>query len=233
MFGIKIHRKRNYINASHKIDYKEESKILFDYYLENTKIKKLQICSAENYLDGWLNTDLFYNKEKQIGHLDVLEKFPFADNTFDYVYSEHGIEHFDVPDLYSILLEVYRCIIPGGWLRIVTPDLQKLIRFYLEDSEINSQYMTLQANAYEPFLVSRGIYNKCFVLNDFFKLWGYKNIYDETALMEICRIAGFRNIRHSELQHSEIQHFRGIARHVVFHNFDINTFESMVIECQK
>lgn len=44
-----------------------------------------------NIMDGWLNTD-FYPR-KNVPFLNVLKPLPFPDNSFDYVFSEHMVEH--------------------------------------------------------------------------------------------------------------------------------------------
>src|SRR5688572_12758284 len=56
-------------------------------YLKNHAVKKLQIGTGTNYLEGWLNTDRM-PYSKRIAYLDVSRTFPFPDRTFDYVFTE-------------------------------------------------------------------------------------------------------------------------------------------------
>ena len=60
-------------------------------YISRPGLKKLQVGSWMNIMDGWLNTD-FYPR-KNVPFLNVLKPLPFPDNSFDYVFSEHMVEH--------------------------------------------------------------------------------------------------------------------------------------------
>ena len=61
-------------------------------YFSKNSVKKLHIGCGSNILDGWLNSD-YYPPLASVLHLDATKRFPFEDNTFDYVFSEHVIEH--------------------------------------------------------------------------------------------------------------------------------------------
>jgi ubiquinone/menaquinone biosynthesis C-methylase UbiE len=54
--------------------------------------------------------------------VDVTRRSPFVDNTFDFIYSEHMIEHIPYVGGRAMLEESYRVLKPGGTLRIATPD---------------------------------------------------------------------------------------------------------------
>jgi 2-polyprenyl-3-methyl-5-hydroxy-6-metoxy-1,4-benzoquinol methylase len=55
---------------------------------------------------------------------DMTERFPFNDDTFDYLLNSEGIEH--LPDQFAFLEECYRVLKPGGKLVITTPNLLSL-----------------------------------------------------------------------------------------------------------
>jgi hypothetical protein len=61
-------------------------------YLKSNQVKKLQIGAGPIALPGWLGTDLRPTSER-VAFLDATRPFPFDDNTFDYIHSEHMIEH--------------------------------------------------------------------------------------------------------------------------------------------
>ena len=58
---------------------------------------KLHLGCGKNMLPGWINTD-FPPKKENILELDATKKFPFEDNSIDYVFSEHMIEHISFED---------------------------------------------------------------------------------------------------------------------------------------
>ena len=57
---------------------------------------------------------------------------PFPANTFDYVYSSHVLEHLYEEEVVTLLKECVRVLGPGGVLRFVVPDVQAIVRQYLD-----------------------------------------------------------------------------------------------------
>jgi SAM-dependent methyltransferase len=51
---------------------------------------------------------------------DAANRLPYPDNTFDYVFSLEGIEHFDSP--FPFVIELCRVLKPGGKLYLSTPN---------------------------------------------------------------------------------------------------------------
>ena len=64
---------------------------------------------------------------------DVLKGLPFAQESVDYIYSSHTFEHFTYSQSLALTKDCLRVLKPGGRLRIVVPDLEKLVRDYLAD----------------------------------------------------------------------------------------------------
>lgn len=50
------------------------------------------------------------------------DRLEFEDNTFDFIYSEHVLEHFFLDEALDLLRECYRILKPNGVIRIVVPD---------------------------------------------------------------------------------------------------------------
>ena len=61
-------------------------------------------------------------------YLDVCRRFPFAAETFHYIFSEHLIEHLTLEEGEAFLRECFRCLKVGGRIRIATPDLCRVER---------------------------------------------------------------------------------------------------------
>src|SRR5512133_1171766 len=91
-------------------------------YLRSNTVRKLQIGAGPTQLPGWLCTDIDPRSDEAV-YLDATRRFPFEDGTFDYVYSEHMIEHITWLQGLSMLKECRRVMRPGGTLRVATPDL--------------------------------------------------------------------------------------------------------------
>lgn len=73
-------------------NYQETKVEEIDAYIQTHPIRKLHLGAATSLLDGWLNTDILPVSGKSI-YLNATKLFPIADNTFDYIFSEHMIEH--------------------------------------------------------------------------------------------------------------------------------------------
>ncbi len=56
---------------------------------------------------------------------------PFENGSFDAIYCAQVVEHFDRDDARQILREFCRILVPGGFARIIVPDLERQARSYL------------------------------------------------------------------------------------------------------
>jgi SAM-dependent methyltransferase len=63
---------------------------------------------------------------------NLAKGIPFADGVFDGVYHSHLLEHLDREVVPDFLKECHRVLKPGGILRVVVPDLEKLARSYVD-----------------------------------------------------------------------------------------------------
>jgi len=57
---------------------------------------------------------------------------PFDDNSVDYVYSSHVLEHLFEDDARRLLAEIFRVLKPGGLTRICVPDLEYALSLYVK-----------------------------------------------------------------------------------------------------
>ena len=74
-------------------------------YLSKHPVKKLHLGTSNNILDAWLNTDIVLNHAPVV-YLDATKRFPFEDNTFEYIMAEHMIEHIDYQSAQLMLREM-------------------------------------------------------------------------------------------------------------------------------
>lgn len=65
---------------------------------------KLHIGSGTKYLQGFVNIDI--DEDSLADVVCDANNMPFEDNTFDYIYSNHSLEHFT--DLFKIVNEMVR-----------------------------------------------------------------------------------------------------------------------------
>lgn len=76
-----------------------------------------------------------YNRIKQLsGNLilwDLRKGIPFDDRSVDVVYHSHVLEHIDREHADGMVTECRRVLKPGGYMRVVVPDLEFMARRYL------------------------------------------------------------------------------------------------------
>ena len=201
-------------------------------YFELNSIKKLQLGCGPNVLEGWLNTDKDPIHKRGILYIDVTKAIPFNDNTFDYVFHEHLIEHLSYGQGVKLIQECWRILKFGGKLRVATPDLNFIMNFYnQEKSEIRTKYLHWIVDTFMPGI---GIYLDTFVINNLFYNFGHKFIYDSKLLRHIFEESGFINIKQSRVRESDDLNFQNIDQHgVLVGSEELNDLETMVLEGTK
>lgn len=102
-------------------------------YLASNAAPKLHLGCGTNILEGWLNADRF--KAEADIYLNVIGKLPFANNTFDVVFSEHMLEHIFIDHIPRLLSEIQRVLKPGGIFRFSVPDLELYAKKYVEKDD--------------------------------------------------------------------------------------------------
>ncbi len=92
---------------------------------------KLNVGCGRRFHPDWVNIDL-RSTHKQVIECDVTQGLPFAADTFAAVYHSHILEHLVPDEGKKLVEECFRVLEPGGILRIVIPDLERIARLYLQ-----------------------------------------------------------------------------------------------------
>ncbi len=87
-------------------------------------------CGAQFHPE-WFNLDLVA-VDKSVRVYDIRKGLPYPRDFFDAVYHSHLLEHLTPEQGRHLLAECHRVLRPGGVLRIVVPDLERIARLYLE-----------------------------------------------------------------------------------------------------
>lgn len=192
-------------------------------------MKKLHLGCGGHVLPGWLNTDL-RPRSSEVVKLDATAPFPFDSGSFDYVFSEHMIEHVTHAQGLGMLKECRRVLRAGGKLRVATPDLAFLIDLYREPkTPLQLDYIGW---ATQRFIPSAPGSMDTFVINNFVRDWGHQFIYDEKVLRLSMQTAGFEAIVRCELSRSEDAELRDLEREERMPPGFLR-LESMVLEGRK
>lgn len=197
-------------------------------YLSKTAVPKLHIGGGWRRLDGWLNTDL--DLIPDVMRMDATQRFPFKDRTFQYVYTEHMIEHVSHPKGVDMLRECHRVMREGGVIRVITPNLAAILGLYSSDRRADQQeYLLWFCQTFVPQECSP---NAVSAINAMFRLWGHQYIYDEDTLADTMRAAGFSSITRwllGDSDHADLQNLGNEQRYPE----GLLNFESLTLEGNK
>src|SRR5215212_8691844 len=78
-------------------------------------------------VDGYADTNVHYL-------MDFARCWPLPDNSIDGIFCEHVFEHFNLTQGEVVLRECLRVLRPGGCIRIIVPDGEKIMRLYFTDA---------------------------------------------------------------------------------------------------
>jgi predicted SAM-dependent methyltransferase len=191
-------------------------------YLKNNKSKRLHIGAGSVAHVGWLGSDLTPKIGKGIIYIDASKKLPFDDNSFDYIYSEHMIEHISYESATYMLNECNRILKKDGKIRISTPDLdQYLSLFEPGKSKIQEDFITyMKKNWLKKFDNDANL--PYHILNLNMHAWGHTYIYCKTTLKQQLINTNFSKIQDYKNNESSDSTFVDLEMHA-------NTLEKQML----
>jgi predicted SAM-dependent methyltransferase len=111
-------------------------------------MKMLNLGCGGTFHPDWINIDLFSTSPQVTAH-DVRKGIPYPDGYFDVVYHSHVLEHMSASQGRLFMREALRVLKPGGTVRVVVPDLERIAKCYLEKLEGALQNVPLAAEDYD------------------------------------------------------------------------------------
>jgi predicted SAM-dependent methyltransferase len=193
-------------------------------YLRTTTNPKLHVGGGWQLFEGWLNVDI--ETIPGVMRMDATRRFPFADETFQYVYSEHMIEHVPREKGTHMLRECYRVMRPGAVIRLITPNLSAILGLYgLELSAEQERYLQWFCQTFTPERPP----SAASAINAVFRMWGHQFIYDEQTLADAMRSAGFNSVTRYPISHSNQPELQNLVNESRYPEGLLN-FESVTLE---
>jgi len=124
-------------------------------------------------------------KWPKIELVDIRKGLPDEDNSIDYIYCSNVLEHFEKYEAINILKECKRILNNSGLIRIVLPDLKKIISKYKSADSFNREYFGYDKDLYFGII---GRIKKNFIR-------GHQWMYDPESAKDLLKKAGFKNIK--------------------------------------
>ncbi len=208
-----------------------KARLAFARYLRQPGPHKLQIGAGPTKCAGWLVTDIDATLRSETAYLDATKRFPLPDASFDYVFSEHMIEHIPYPAACAMLKECFRIMKPGARIRIATPDLDRFLSLKTSaPNEVQSAYIAWVTKCILPPDTPE---QAIFVINNQFRNYGHQFLFDEACLRDALGKANFVDIRRMAVGESDDPHLRLVEKHGInVNNEAMNAFETMVLEAR-
>ena len=133
---------------------------------------------------GWL-TKNYLVKWPKFRLVDIRKGLPLDDKSVDYIYCSHVLEHFEKWETEKILKECRRVLKKSGVMRIVLPDVEKLISGY-------------KVGGAEKFCREFYGFNKDIKSWQRIFIRGHEWMYDKVTFVNLLKGVGFKKVELSK-----------------------------------
>ena len=90
----------------------------------DSPVIRLNLGSGNVYAPGWYNVDHNGCPHRRDETVDLTKPLPWPDGHIALAYAGHVLEHLTLPQCRDLLTDLRRCMIPGGALMVVGPDVE-------------------------------------------------------------------------------------------------------------
>jgi predicted SAM-dependent methyltransferase len=164
---------------------------------------RVEIGCGPTRRPGWVATDITWNAPY---YLDGTKPWPFPAASVQYVYGDNVIEHLPLGPNRLLLRHAHEAMVPGGVIRLATPDVGRLVELYLACGP--------EAQALLAFHRQQGHVadHQVDVLRANFNEHGHHRgyLWDLESLSEELQAAGFKDPRRCQVGHSDDPVLRGL-----------------------
>jgi predicted SAM-dependent methyltransferase len=203
-------------------------------------MRKINLGSGPINLEGWENFDWGllpflgkwglnkllcrlgilsegYNQNwSRISLVDIRRRLPLDDKLVDFIYCSHVLEHFKESETRKILIECKRVLKDGGIIRVVLPDLDRLVKNYKGPKSFNNEIYGYEKEKYNSFLGQ--------IMESFIR--AHQWMYNFDSFFELMKSAGYKNIEKKSFK-------RGRCPDIERLDLDIYRKTSFYIEAKK
>lgn len=144
--------------------------------IRNKEVIRLNLGCGTDYKEGWINIDnnSDFNITKLDLNWDLSRGLPFPENSVDFIFNEHFLEHLSVEQGKVFLKSCLKVLKPGGVIRIAMPDLERTVAAYYDENWKENP-------ALKKFNLTF-IETRAEKINIAFRWWGHQWLYDYEEL---------------------------------------------------
>ncbi len=146
----------------------------------------------------------FPDYPKNIRYGDVIKGLPIAPQSAEAVYCSHVLEHMTLEEFRVTIRNIFSYLRPGGTFRLVLPDLEQLIKSYVDDPSPEASSHFMRQSYLGEASLARGLKampTALFGRSRHLWMWDYKGMAEQLAE------AGFTNIRRAQIGDSSDPRF--------------------------
>ncbi len=152
---------------------------------------------------------------EHIRYCDVTRGLPFQEGEAAVVYASHVLEHLTRRHAQNFVREAYRVLAPGGVLRLVVPDLERLARLYLEH-KANRAANGITADEFMEQLRTSPDYSDAALPLKIYRAYldtlSHKWMYDAASLTQLMGDAGFSQLKSCGYLESRVPQIAQVER---------------------
>lgn len=161
---------------------------------------KINLGSGHWKFEGWVNVDLDAESLPDV-LADLSADLPFGDSSADFMHTEDFIDQLELDGAEAFLKECHRILKPGGVIRILTPDVEKLCRMYINEPEALKTLWLDHVGV--PLKFGTGAE----IVNVGMRFAGHTFLYDAETFTALAESCGFQVKRaaYNESDHPELR----------------------------
>lgn len=168
---------------------------------------KVAIGCADTTLPGWICTEYDLWQSHRF-FLDAAKPWPIDPSSVDFVYGDNVVEHLTLGQARAFLKAAFIALAPGGVVRLVTPDLERIARAYLDDPDMTTEHLERHRRHGYPIEHSADMLRVTYAYHGHHA--GY--VHDYASLSTEFAAAGYVDIKRAETSESEVPELRGLEQ---------------------
>lgn len=108
---------------------------------------RVNLGCGDRYADGWVNVDRVECPHRKDAVVDLTQTLPLdwwqENGVVEYAYAGHVLEHLTIDQCCDVLDRLWLCMIPGGQVMVVGPDVDVAERMIVDGTFDHSYGHTL------------------------------------------------------------------------------------------